>query len=185
MARPNPKSRAKDMFLSMGVLLVPLVLVIAFFTMNPDGEVEAIDIAPDLQRAEAEAPYPVLRAESLPDGWKPVRSAWAKDGAKWIDNKPADGNTWMAGYMGPDGVYYGIEQRDRGVENVVRRVTREGQETGRTVDAAGMQWQAYESSDGRTTSLVAKRDGWVAVVAADTHLDAITAFATSLAPVVE
>ena len=180
MARSNPKSRAKDMLLSMGVLLVPLALIIAFFTLNPDEDVAAIDMAPELQRAEAESPYSVLRAEQLPDGWKPVRAAWAKDGSKWIDNKPADGNAWLAGYMGPDGIYYGIEQRDRGVEDVIQRVTRRGRETGSTVEAAGLKWKSYESSDGRTTSLVAVQDNWVAVVAADTNLDAVRAFATTL-----
>lgn len=180
MARPNPKSRVKDMLLSMAVLLVPLGLIIAFFTMNPQPKVEAIDVAPTLQRAEAEAPYPVLRAEHLPQGWKPIRVAWAKDGAKWIDDEPADGNAWMVGYMGPDEIYYGVEQRDRAAGELIARVTREGQETGETVEAAGLEWKAYTSKDGRTTSLVAQRDGWVAVVAADTNLDAVSAFTTTL-----
>lgn len=180
MAKPDPKSRSKDMFISMGVLLVPILAIIWFFTMNPEPKVEAIDVSPQLQRAESESPFPVLRAENLPDGWTPVRAAWAKDGALWIDKKPAMGNAWLVGYMGPDEIYYGVEQRDRAAGDVITRVTREGRETGETVEAAGLEWKSYESKDGRTTSLVAQSDGVVSVIAADTDLEAVTAFATTL-----
>lgn len=180
MARPNPKSRARDMVISMAVLLVPIALLLWFFTMEPEAKVEAIDVAPQLARAEAESPYPVLRATNLPDGWTPVRAAWAKDGSKWIDEQPAVGNAWLVGYMGPDGFYYGVEQRDRAAGAVIERLTRQGRETGETVQAAGLEWKSYESKDGRTKSLVAQKDGMVAVIAADAELEAVKAFATTL-----
>lgn len=180
MARPNPNSRSRDMVISMAVLLVPIVLLVWFFTLDPKAEVEAIDVTPQLSRAEAESPYPVLRATHLPEDWTPVRAAWAKDGSKWIDEKPAEGNAWLVGYMGPDGIYYGVEQRDRSVAAVTERLTRQGRETGETVQAAGLDWMSFESKDGRTRSLVAHRDEMVAVIAADTDLDALKAFAATL-----
>ncbi|WP_296136781.1 DUF4245 domain-containing protein [uncultured Tessaracoccus sp.] len=180
MARPNPKSRAKDMFLSLAVLMVPLVLLIAFFTLDPEPQAEAVDVAPSLERAEAESPYPVLRATNLPDGWTPVRAAWARDGSRWIDGEAAVGNAWQLGYMGPDEIYYGLEQRDRAVGQAITRLTREGSATGATVEAAGLRWDAYESKDGRTTSLVAKEGEMVAVASADTDLDALTRYVTTL-----
>lgn len=180
MARPNPKSRSTDMLISMAVLLIPIALILWFFTDNPEAEVEPIDIQPQLTRAEAESPYPVLRATNLPEGWEPVRAAWAKDGSKWIDDQAAVGNAWLLGYMGPDGIYYGVEQRDRAAGDVIVRITREGHETGETVEAAGMEWTSYESKDGRTTSLVSRDGDAVAVIAADTDLDAVAAFATTL-----
>lgn len=180
MARPSLTSRSRDMFISMAVLMVPIVLIIWFFTNNPDAEVEAVDVAPHLQVAEAEAPYPVLRAENLPEPWMPYRVQWTKKGERWIDGEAAVGNTWMLGYLGPDKIYYGIEQRDEQGAQMIARLTREGKATGETLEAAGGTWERYESADGRTRSLV-RRDGEVvSVVYADASFEALDAFATSL-----
>lgn len=180
MARPNPNSRSRDMLISLSVLLVPLVLLIWFFTDNPEAKPQAIDIKPALVRAEAESPYPVLRATALPEGWLSVRAAWAKSGSPWIDNKPADANIWQVGYFGPDGIYYAVEQRDSGAGSMILRTTRQGHATGQEITAAGLSWQVYQSEDGRTTSLVAQTDAQIAVVSADTTEEAVIAFTQTL-----
>lgn len=180
MARPRSNSTARDMLISMAVLLVPIILIVWFFTSNPDPEPEAIDVGPHIQRAEAESPYPILRAENLPEPWVPLRAWWAQDGAPWADKEPASGNSWMLGYLGPDGIYYGIEQRDRLAGQTVTRLTRDGERVDGTLEAAGWTWERYVSPDGRTRSLVASEDDMVAVVHADTDFESLEAFVTSL-----
>lgn len=180
MARPKRNTRSRDMVISMVVLLVPLMLIMWLLTDDPEPDVTPVDVAPHLARAEEESPYPVLRAEALPEDWVPTRVAWAADGARWIDAEPARGNSWQLGYLGPDEIYYGVEQRDRDVAQAVNTLTREGEATGETVDAAGWTWERYESDDERTRSLVAREGDMVAVVSADTSFEALEAFATSL-----
>lgn len=179
MARPNPNSRSRDMIISLGVLLVPILLIVWFFTSNPEAKPEPVDVRDKLSRAEAESPYPVLRATNLPDGWVPVRVAWAKAGSPWLDDKPADSNIWLLGYLGPDGIYYGVQQSDSAAD-IVERATRQGKPTGEEVQAAGRTWQGYESLDGRTRSLVSRQEGVTSVVSADTSGDAVRAFAETL-----
>lgn len=180
MARPNAKSQSRDMVISMAVLLVPLLVIIWLFTDNPEPQAEAVDVAPQLARAEAESPYPILRANNLPEPWKPVRVAWAADGENWMGGEPADGNSWLVGYLGPDGIYYGVQQKDRNERQFIADVTRDGEPTGESVEALDLVWEAYESGDGRTTSLVARDGEVVSIVAADTDLEAVEAFVTSL-----
>lgn len=180
MARPSAKSSSRDMLISMAVLLVPIVLIVWFFTDNPEADLEAIDIGPRLEIAQEESPFPILYAENLPESWKPVRVGWAADGELWVDLEPANGNSWMVGYLGPDKVYYGIEQRDRLTGQLVDRLTREGERIDGTIDAAGLTWERYESEDGRTKSLVAHDGDMVAVVHADSDFGALDAFVTSL-----
>ncbi|NLE98402.1 MAG: DUF4245 domain-containing protein [Propionibacterium sp.] len=180
MARPSAKSSSRDMLISMAVLLVPIVLIVWLFTDNPESDLEAVDVAPLLELAEEAGVFPILRAEHLPEPWKPVRVGWAEDGRMWIDNQPSDGNAWMVGYLGPDGIYYGIEQRDRNVSQAITRLTREGTKVDGTVDAAGWTWERYESDDGRTVSLVAQEGDMAAVVYADSDFGALDAFVTSL-----
>ncbi len=180
MARPNAKSQSRDMIISMAVLLVPILVIVWLFTDNPEPQAEAVDVAPLLARAEAESPYAILRANNLPEPWKPVRVAWAADGENWMGGEPADGNSWLVGYLGPDGIYYGVQQKDRNERLFIADVTRDGEPTGETVQALDRSWEAYESEDGRTTSLVARDGDVVSIVAADTDLEAVEAFVTSL-----
>ena len=181
MARKRSNTRSRDMVISMGVLLVPLLLIMWFFTVNPEETAEAIDLDPYLEQAESADAYPVLRAEALPEEWVPVRAAWAADGERWLDGEAADGNSWQVGYMGPDDIYYGVEQRDRSAPRAIADLTRDGEATGDTIEAVGWTWERYESEDGRTKSLVATEGDMVAVVSADTGFDALEAFTTSLA----
>ncbi len=168
------------MVISMLVIMVPLLAIIWFFTNDPEPESEPVNIGAHLAVAEDESPYPVLRAVELPESWTPIRAAWAKDGEPWVTGVPADGNTWMAGYLGPDEIYYGIEQRDRSGAELISRATRDGAPVEGGIEAAGLTWERYESEDGRTKSLVAEEGEMTAVVSADTGFEALEAFATSL-----
>lgn len=183
MAARNPKSTARDMLISMGVILVPVLLIVLFFTQSPDQEPETVDVAGTLARARAESPYPLLEAQGLGDDWTPVRVAFAADGQPWITSEPAVGDSWQVGYLSPDGIYFGVQQRNDGEAQFVSTVTRGATPVGGEVQAAGRTWERYESSDGRTRSLVSETDDVTSVVTADTDFMELEAFAGTLVEV--
>ena len=180
MAGHNSRARARDMVISMLVLLVPIGLIYWFFTSNPDAKPEAVDVAPVLTVAQEQSPYPVLRPVNLPDGWVATRVAWAEDGENWIDGEPAVGNSWQVGYISPDGTYIGLQQRDRAASAFIDDLTRDGVASGTTDETAGRTWERWTSSDGRTNSLVWRDGDVAAVVAGDTGFEQLLAFAGSL-----
>lgn len=180
MAGRNTRSTARDMTISMLVLLVPIMLIAWLFTSDPTPEVEAVDVAPVLAKAEGESPYPLLRAVNLPPDWIPVRVAWAVDGAGWIDSTPAVGNSWQLGYLAPGGTYVAVQQRDRGVEGFLQKVTRDGYRDGDDLELLGRTWERWTSKDDRTHTLVWRDGDMVAAVTGDTEFAELEAFAGSL-----
>lgn len=164
----------------MLVLILPIALIAWWFTVDPEPEVEEINVTPSLERAERESPYPVLRAVNLPEDWTPVRVAWAADGGRWITNDPAVGNSWQLGYLAPGGTYVAVQQRDRAVESFLGDITRDGSAEGEPIELDGRPWEPWVSDDGRTRSLVWRDGDMVAAVTADADLDLLLAFAGSL-----
>lgn len=164
----------------MLVLLVPIALIAWFFTQDPEPSVESVDVAPVLERAEDESPYPVLRVVNLPADWVPVRAAWAADGERWIDDEPAVGNSWQLGYMAPNEIYIAVQQRDRAVEGFIRTITRDGYRDGEPFEAEGRSWEPWTSQDDRTRSLIWRDDDMVAAVTGDAEFEQLEAFASSL-----
>lgn len=171
------------MIISMAVIMVPVLLIVWFFTMGDDSKPATVDVDGTLKRATAETPYPLLRAEALGDDWRPIRVAWAKTGEPWITAEPASANSWQLGYLSPDETYFGIQQRDAGAAEFIRSTTREGKKLDGQADLAGLTWDRYESPDERTRSLV-HVDGEVAsIVTADTDFATLEAFTSSLVEV--
>lgn len=171
------------MVISMAVLLVPIIVIVWWFTVNPDPEPEAVDVDAVLSVAVDESPYPLLRSEDPGEGWTPVRVAWAAEGEPWITNEQATGNWWQVGYLSPDEVYFGVQQRDGATAAFVDDVTRDGDPLDATLDVAGLSWERYESADGRTRSLVSVGEDVTAVVTADTDFVELEAFAATLTAV--
>ncbi|MFT3889054.1 MAG: DUF4245 family protein [Arachnia sp.] len=182
MAR-NPNTRPRDMFISMAVIVVPVLLLVWFFSSPGEQKPERVDVSAQLTRATEESAYPLLVADGLGDGWTPVRASWAKEGQPWITGDPAEADSWQVGYLSPDEVYFGVQQRDGAEVAFVRSATREGHAVGGEVQAAGRSWQRYESKDGRTRSLVSEAEADTAVVAADADFLALEAFAATLTEV--
>lgn len=180
MAGRNPNARSRDMLISMAVLIVPVLALVWLFSQDGDARPAAIDVAPVLERAQAESPYPVLHAEGLGEGWTPVRADWARTGDPFVTSEPALGNSWQLGYLSPDEIYYGILQRDSAPDSLITDTTREGTAVGEDAAIGGREWQRYESKDGRTRSLVHRDGELTAVVSADTDFADLEAFAASL-----
>lgn len=180
MAARNPRAGGRDMVWSMLVLLVPIALIVWFFQTAPEEQVEPVDVGPHLARAQAESPYPVLHPVDAPEDWVPVRVAWAADGERWIDGEPAVGNAWQVGYMMPDGIYVGLQQRDRATDAFVNRITRQGKRSDGVLQVGQREWEFWVSEDRRTNSLVWRDGEMVALVTADAELEVLQAFAGTL-----
>lgn len=168
------------MVISMAVLIIPILAIVWFFQTAPEEAAEELDITPVLQQAENESPYPVLRPANLPEDWVPVRVAWAADGQRWINGEPAVGNSWQLGYLAPNDIYVGIQQRDRNAAAFITSITREGlaQDESFTVD--GREWEHFISADSRTQSLVWRDGDVVAAVTADDEVELLLAFVGAL-----
>ena len=180
MAGKKPQARARDMVISMAVIMVPLLLITWLFTNDPKPTVEAVDVEPVLAQAEQTSPYPILRPTDLPEDWVPTRVAWAEDGKQWITNEPAVGNSWQLGYLAPNKIYVAVQQRDREVNAFVRDITRDGRMESEVSEVSGRTWEHWLSRDERSRSLVWRDGEMVAVVTGDTDYAQLDAFAGSL-----
>lgn len=183
MAGRNSNARGRDMLISMAVLLLPVALIVWFFSLPGDTNVQAVPVAPVLQKAKGESPYPLFVPEALGAEWTATRVAWAKSGDKWIDGEPAEGNSWQVGYLSPDDIYFGVQQRDEALRSFVSTVTRDGAGLRAEVDLAGRTWERYESADRRTRSLVNVEGDVASIVTADTGFAELEAFASTLVAV--
>ncbi|MDO4783634.1 MAG: DUF4245 domain-containing protein [Propionibacteriaceae bacterium] len=180
MAGRNPRAGARDMFWSMAVLLIPVLVIIAIYARPGDETPQRIDYLPVLTRAQQESPYPVLAPRNLPETWTPTRARWAKAGEAWLDGKPAAGNSWQLGFIDPEGIYIAVQQRDgAAIAAFVAQLTRDGS-PGETVTLGGREWQRYISADGRTRSLVHTGPRMSAIVAGDTGFAQLDSFAEIL-----
>lgn len=178
--RTRTSSRTRDMVISMAVLLIPVFLIVALFTVPAEPHRPTANVASTLQKARAQSPYPLLVPERLGKGWTATRVAWARQGQRWITGEPATANSWQVGYLSPEGIYYGVQQRDAGASEFIAAVTREGLTIDGDVSASGRTWKRYESPDGRTRSLVNRHGRTVSIVTADTGFADLEAFASSL-----
>lgn len=170
MAGPrNSKATGRDMVLSLAVLLVPVVLVVWFFTRTPDSpQIDQVDWRPVLAQARSQAGYPVLAPTLEPSGWKPVKARYADRGQTWVGDTVAAGNRWELGFLSADQTYIGLNQSDQpGRDAFIDAITRSARSDG-SVSIDGHQWQRRVSDDDRTRALVSSQGRSVVVVVGDT-----------------
>lgn len=182
MAKPRPNPPVVHMIVVLGVLLVPIVALSAFFTRIPEPTVTPVDFRPVAAAAAAEASYEVLVPENLPEGWVTTRARWMPLGEVRPNREPAPGDTWQLGVMTPQQMYIAVDQRDRLPDQFVAEITREGRRDGASV-VDGVEWTRYRSGDGRTRALVLRSEESVAIVSADLGYEALEAFTATLRPV--
>lgn len=174
------KGTARDMVLSLAVIMVPVVIIWGLLTWTPDEpEVPTVNLAPALTTARAEAPYPVLAPSALPDGWRATSVRWARTGQPWTRDTRAAGNWWQVGYLSPNQIQYSLNQRDGDPAGWLGSLTREGVAEGR-LSVVSRDWERWVSRDGRTRSLVRRDPAATVVLVADTGYEALAAFAGTL-----
>jgi Protein of unknown function (DUF4245) len=181
MARPSiSNSRPRDMVISLGVLLVPILLISWWFTRTPaNSPVPTIDWQSVLAQSRTVAPYPLLGPVGLPDTWVATKAEWAATGEPAVNREAAPGNTWQLGMLSPDQVYVGLTQRDAAGPALITQISRSGRVDG-TSTVGGVTWSRWVSADDRTRTL-SRVDGSVTiVVSADLSYQGLEAFASTL-----
>jgi hypothetical protein len=165
---------------SLAVILVPLVVLTVLMTRTPeDHPVTVVDYQPMLQRARAEAPYPVLAPVGLPSGWRATRVSWWQAGDPALNGEPAVRNQWELGFLSPNDIYLAVVQGDRLAETLIEDETRDGAPDGESA-VGDTTWQRRLSADGRTRSLVSERPEVTTIVVGDTSYQALEAYAGTL-----
>jgi len=181
MARPSiSNSRPRDMLISLGVLLVPILLISWWFTRTPaDAPVQAVDWQSVLTQSRAVAPYPLLGPVGLPATWVATKAQWSKTGEPAVNREAAPGNTWQLGMLSPDQVYVSLTQRDAAGPGLVAQISRAAAQDG-TSEVGGVTWTRWVSGDTRTRTL-SRLDGSVTiVVSGDMSYAGLEAFASTL-----
>lgn len=164
------RETAVDMLRSLGLVLVPVV-VIWFFAQPPSSDekrIREVDQSGEVsawQGSTATAPVP-----SAPSAWTPTVSVF-------------DGSTLRLGWNTDGGRYAEFAATTSGGEPFVQDVVGEAEEDG-TVEAGGATWRRFVELDG-SVSLVREVGGVTLVVGtrrASAPEDELTALAASVRP---
>ncbi len=179
VAARRPSPTVPQMLVAVAALLIPVVLIYLWFSRIPEPEARAVDWQPVVAQARAEAPYPVFAPRALPDTWTAVRARWTPQGQPGLNQQPAIGNTLQLGFLTPDRIYIGLDQRDADPQGLIRDAGRGGAPDGESV-LNGETWQRYISDDGRTRTLARSAPASTVVVSGDLPYEALEAFVTTL-----
>lgn len=171
-----------QVIVAMVVIFIPVIVITRLFTVDPEPAVNVVDYRPLAEVAAAEASFPVLAPENLPEGWVATRARWIPAGQRGVGGDPVPADTWQLGFLSPQQTYLALDQRAPAAPAFVEEVTRRGKPDGSS-DAAGRAWVRHVSEDGRTRSLVNAEDGVTTIVSGDLPFEALEAFASTLAAV--
>lgn len=180
VARSRGGGRLRDLFISLAVLLIPVVLIAWFFTRNTDGPtVETVEWRPVAEAAATAAPFTVLVPRAVPESWRATRARWTLAGHAGLDGQPATGDTWQLGFVDDRPMYIGLDQSNAPAAAFISSVTRNGSATG-TSAVRSQTWTRYQSADGRTRALVLTSGTSTAIVSGDLAYQELESFAQTL-----
>lgn len=180
MARSRRGGRLVDLLISLAVLLIPIGLIVWFFTSNPEEpEVQSVNWASVAEQAAKEAPFDVLVPSAVPVDWRATRARWTPVGEPGLDGTPVAGDLWQLGFVDARPMYIGLDQSNAPPAPFISDVTREGTAQGTSV-VGKVTWTRYESSDERTRALVLRGDDMTAIVSGDLSYEELESFAATL-----
>jgi len=170
------------MFLSLLVILVPLAIIVAFFTRGPsDAKVATVNWRPVAAQARQQAPYAVLTPVELPAGWRATRVSWTKIGQPDPTGQESVRNQWQLGVLTDSDLYIELDQGDQLPNDMVAAVSREGEPDGTsTVD--GQTWKRLVTDDNRTRSLVLSTPHVTSIVSGDVDYSLLETYVGLLQP---
>jgi hypothetical protein len=158
---PPKRSRgtARDITLSLIVLLVPLLVIVALFRLTGGEDPAVVDPSSAISQAQAANAFPVAAPRGLSAQWRPVSAAF----------RTGDGGAVLRiGYLTPDGGAVQLVESNEPVESLLRRELGDQIRPEGMVDVSGEPWQAYQarsdehalvSTDERLTIIVIGRAG--------------------------
>ncbi|MGI3784754.1 MAG: DUF4245 domain-containing protein [Janthinobacterium lividum] len=177
MARSQKPQTSGDLIRSLVVIIVPLLLITAFFTRNVgDHPVKEVDWRPAVALARSQAPYPVLAPVNLPPGWRATQADWVRAGDAYLNGDPSARNLWKLGFLTSDNVFIGLSQGDLQPQAFISDETRKGVADGQSV-VGDQTWERRISPDGRTRSLVESTPKVTTIVSGDLPYEALDTYA--------
>ncbi|MCW3838754.1 DUF4245 domain-containing protein [Micromonospora yasonensis] len=160
----------RDMALSLAVLLVPIVLLLAFYRGFLGGDEPAtVDPNPAVEQARAAAAFPVSRPEGLGGDWRMVSARY---------QAAPDGATLRLGYLTPEGRGAQLVQSNVPAEKLLPAELKGGQPQG-PADLPGGTWQRYAARDNEQ-ALVLLEPNRTVIVVGDAGENELRQLATAL-----
>lgn len=167
------------MIISLSVIMIPILVVMWFFTRPSQTPVADVDWRPVAEQARSRSPYPIVVPERLPSGWRATQAAYTARGESQSDGSTAAGNTWRMAWLSPQQMYIGLAQRDSAGQQLVDQLGRSPHADGSST-VAGATWRRLATEDGRTRTLAIERQGVTTVVTGDVSYADLEAFAAAL-----
>ena len=160
------------MFLTILVLMVPVLLVTWFFTRDPEQPpVVAVDWQRVMTQAQQAEGFDVQTLKAVPAGWTATKAVWVETGELLPSGRTAGGPTLELGFLSENQTYYAINQTMSPAGPYLGHVTREGRKLD-SVEAASRTWDHYVSDDQRTHSLVhTSESGLTTLLVSDAGVD--------------
>lgn len=165
------------MVLSLLVILVPLAIIVTFFSQGPSqAKVQTVNWKPIAAEASQQAPYTILTPIELPAGWRATRVSWTRIGQPDPTGNESVRNRWQLGVLTDSDTYLELDQGDRLANEMVGDLSRGGQPNGTTV-VNGQTWKRLVTNDNRTRSLVLTRPGVTTLVTGDADYTTLETYA--------
>lgn len=159
------------MAISLLVLLIPIVLLLAFYRGFLGGDQPTtVDPTPAFEQARAAGAFPVSEPAALGDGWRTVRASY----------RTAEGGAVLrVGYVTPEGRGLQLVQSDVPPERLLPiELTEEGRPQGQT-DLGSSTWQRY-TARGNEQALVLLQPERTVIVVGDARDNELRALAIAV-----
>lgn len=164
---------ARDMVLSLGVVLAVVALVVLMTLRETPDAVKVVDATPVVESVRFNAPFAAVSPVPI-EGWRITSARVSQPGA--------DPFRWHLGYYTADGRYAAAGQSDGSKRSYLEDERAGGTEAG-TVRIDGATWTVLERADGERRSLVLTTDGVTTLVTGSGDIDELTVLAKALKPV--
>lgn len=169
VASMRGKQTVRDMFLSMLVITAVAGVVYLFIPHDDKADpIKAVDYRVELATARRAAPYPVAAPAGLSKDWKPTS----------VSYEGQAGAGWHLGFLDPQGRYVAVEQSTTPAKKYVPEVSHDAEDTGRTQEVAGEEWQRWEGP--KYDALVLHAEGVTTVVTGSAPMESLTEMAAAL-----
>jgi hypothetical protein len=165
--RPNV---VRDIGLSLGVLVVPLLLLIAFCRPT-ESALPTVDSDRIYQAAKTEAKFPVRVPSGLPAGWRATNGA--------LNRLDGGALTVRVSYLTPGDRFVQLVQSDADSEDLIVDELGAGKIQG-TNEIRGEQWQRYSGRRAGETALVRLGPESTVLATGDATVNELIALASAL-----
>jgi Protein of unknown function (DUF4245) len=147
----------RDMALSMGVLLVPVLVLFILYNVLYNGDhPRGVDPAGDFAAARSAARFTVLQPAAAPPGWTAVSSTFRRQ---------SDGSVLRVGYVTASRAGLQLIESDRPVNALLPEELGQAAQPGNLTTVGQRQWRAYPvARDGAMALVLAEESGTVIII---------------------